>query len=161
MLAWRIAPGTVSKVKVGLAAVLSTAVNVLAYYTEYRTFAVLVSAALLYRFTSQGLMRSVSMRGACIFLLSWLAFTFVFSGLVVMALLKSGILDDQANVSSAAPLEDGEVRILMIDQNPPRPVSIMSPQVERYVQLIMPFSMNAGPAFLVSKVWIPTESSLC
>jgi nitrate reductase gamma subunit len=145
LTSWRIAPGTVSKPKVALAALLATGCNAGAYFSSHRAFAVLAGTALLYRFMAQAQMRKVSIRMTAIALLSWLALTAVLSAGLIMMLIKSGVMDDAAESS----FEDGEVKIMMIDQSQPENTGTMSAEVERYVNLIMPFVWFAGPSFLV------------
>ncbi|ORY70632.1 hypothetical protein BCR35DRAFT_307935 [Leucosporidium creatinivorum] len=146
LTSWRIAPGTVSKPKVVVAALLATGINVGAYATPYRPFAVLVGTALLYRFMAQAQMRKVSIRMTAIALLSWLALTAVLSGGLIALLLKSGAMEDTPETA----FEEGEVRIMMIDQSTPEPTGTMSAEVERYVNLILPFVWSAGPGFLIA-----------
>lgn len=136
-----------SKPKVALSVLAATAVNVGAYCTPHRLPAAIISTALLYRFMAQAQMRKVSIRMTCIALLSWLALTAVFSAGLIMLLIKSGVMEDQPD----ATYKDGEVRIMMIDPEQQPSDDLMSSNVARYVNLLLPFVWSAGPGFLVSK----------
>lgn len=85
----------------------------------------MAGTALLYRFMSQAMATRMSIRGAMIVLLAWLAITFTLSGALIYFIINSA--------TTTLESDDGSVRIMMIDMSDEDKSGILSDEVLAYL----------------------------
>ncbi|GAA5991064.1 hypothetical protein JCM10908_006522 [Rhodotorula pacifica] len=76
--------GTVSKSRVAVCVAIATALNAAAFFELHYAAGLAISSAFMYRFLAYGHSRTFSIRVYTICLLSWLALTFLLSGIMIM-----------------------------------------------------------------------------
>ena len=116
MLVFRRVVGTASWSRVVVCAAIATALNAAAFFELHYAAGLAISAAVLYRFLAYGHTRTFSIRIYTICLLSWLALTFILSGIMVM-LVANYYMDGAAGDGTVATGEayDGPTGALLLN----------------------------------------------
>ncbi|GAA5860904.1 hypothetical protein JCM3774_003182 [Rhodotorula dairenensis] len=116
MLVFRRVVGTASWSRVVVCAAIATALNAAAFFELHYAAGLAISAAVLYRFLAYGHTRTFSIRIYTICLLSWLALTFILSGVLVM-LIANYYMDGAAGDGTVATgvTEDGPTGALLLN----------------------------------------------
>ncbi|GAA6011695.1 hypothetical protein JCM10207_004213 [Rhodosporidiobolus poonsookiae] len=142
MLHFRPARGTVSFPRVLASVAVATGLNAAAYFEVSPYVGSALAVALLYRTLSSAHRRTFSIRVVALFMLAWLALTFIFSAIVIFALMKNfkeapngDLVDEEGNVVIPADPEE---------------IAFASPRVMSYINLIYPFLWAVGPGLLVA-----------
>ncbi|TKA55898.1 hypothetical protein B0A53_01593 [Rhodotorula sp. CCFEE 5036] len=116
LLVFRRVVGTASWSRVVVCAAIATALNAAAFFEVHYAAGLAISAAVLYRFLAYGHTRTFSIRIYTICLLSWLALTFILSGIMVM-LVANYYMDGAAGDGTVATGEayDGPTGALLLN----------------------------------------------
>ncbi|KAG0659418.1 hypothetical protein C6P46_005197 [Rhodotorula mucilaginosa] len=116
LLVFRRVVGTASWSRVVVCAAIATALNAAAFFELHYAAGLAISAAVLYRFLAYGHTRTFSIRIYTICLLSWLALTFILSGVMVM-LIANYYMDGAAGDGTVATGEayDGPTGALLLN----------------------------------------------
>ncbi|KAK4055858.1 hypothetical protein OIO90_003113 [Microbotryomycetes sp. JL221] len=145
-----------SFVKSLLTIVVASAVNVGAYMSMFDSMpslqlsvaAMLIPTAMLWRSMSAPVAGKFSVRGVSIYFLSAIGVLLLWTGVMVVIMVKLIPEPSQRDPSS---LSDGDMRVMMIeDDGTPM---FMAKEVFKYSQLISQFIYNIGPGILLAVLY--------